>query len=117
MYAIRSYYEMRYAIATGVLITETGGELTYNTDQSFGELNCHVRAQNLRARGNLEYRITSYNVCYTKLLRIPDRYIRPQHAHIPYAKQQRYNRHADNGATLGDRTENQNVLRGLRQTI
>jgi len=28
--------EMRYAIATGVLITETGGELTYNTDQSFG---------------------------------------------------------------------------------
>ncbi len=27
--------EMRYAFATGMLITQTGGELTYNTDQPF----------------------------------------------------------------------------------
>ena len=79
MYAIRSYYEC--LVKGKVIVKGSKEELPYATVQIIGldggvvtnehgefEIN-HLGKGRHRLR-----RITSYNVCYTKLLRIPDRY-------------------------------------------
>ena len=64
MYAIRSYYEM---------ITEKTQELS-NTIDLFRDTLSSTASDDRQTLGELlsviELRITSYNVCYTKLLRV-----------------------------------------------
>ena len=62
MYAIRSYYEI-IAVAKGV-VTFVGTQSGYG---NVVEIN-HGNGITTRYGHN---RITSYNVCYTKLLRLP----------------------------------------------
>ena len=93
MYAIRSYYVISYNHNRGIKKTSlhlfrhtfakkyllAGGDI-FRLQQLMGHSNINITKEYL----NLDikdlqqnYRITSYNVCYTKLLRIQDCYIQP----------------------------------------
>ena len=69
MYAIRSYYDDAVEFVLHICLDVVGG-LRKQAGQGSG------KAAGFRSCGRMNIiriRITSYNVCYTKLLRIPDR--------------------------------------------
>ena len=74
MYAIRSYYDARLdtnILAGGVPVSTLNRDednIVYNSDQYVqGKL---AILDNVDIHAGLRHRITSYNVCYTKLLRL-----------------------------------------------
>ena len=67
MYAIRSYYEKELEKNLALRVESTDSADSFNV---FGRgiLHLSVLIETMRREG-YELRITSYNVCYTKLLR------------------------------------------------
>ena len=80
MYAIRSYYVLELLAAfsadvfkDGHILTLRGSaEIRRQLADGLEEEVVHEIAEHVaRGDGDLLHRITSYNVCYTKLLRMP----------------------------------------------
>ena len=73
MYAIRSYYVLKAAGASKLAVVKLVKEMTGVGLKEAKELVDKAPAPLKEKVSKEEARITSYNVCYTKLLRAPSR--------------------------------------------